>query len=125
MVVLKAKQSFLMMQYSFITTSRCTAEHGPTDFLNCDNNGTQDEKLKIMIIKDCLQCTWQAVSYDHYFNVFILRSGVITIEKVRGTVFGFVEVKQGHRDKTIVHRQKRLFSFQNDHFLYFLTIKAL
>ena len=23
------------------------------------------------------------------------------------------------RDKTILHRQKRLFSFQNDHFLYF------
>ena len=56
---------------------------------------------------------------------FILRSAVITIEKVRGTVLGFVQVQRGHRDKTIVYRQKRLYSFQNDHFLYFLTTKAL
>jgi len=49
MVVLKAKQSFLTMYYSFITMSLFylyKAEHGPTDFLNCDNTGTQDEKLK-------------------------------------------------------------------------------
>jgi len=59
MVVLKAKQSFLTMYYSVITTSPlylCKAGHGPTDFLNCDNNGTKDEKLEIMIIKDCLSC---------------------------------------------------------------------
>ena len=31
----------------------------------------------------------------------------------------------GRRDNTILHRQKRLLSFQNDHFLYFLTIKVL
>ena len=31
----------------------------------------------------------------------------------------------GRRDNTILHRQKRLLSSQNDHFLYFLTIKAL
>ena len=24
------------------------AGHGPTDFLNCDNSGTQDKKLEIM-----------------------------------------------------------------------------
>jgi len=41
-------------------------------------------------------------------------------QKVRGTVLGFVKVQRGRRDKTILHRQKRLFSFQNDHFLYFL-----
>ena len=26
---------------------------------------------------------------------------------------------------TLLHCQKRLLNFQNDHFLYFLTIKAL
>jgi len=42
------------MQYSFITTSPLylyKAGHGTMDLiLNCDNNGTQDEKLEIMII---------------------------------------------------------------------------
>jgi len=41
-VVLKAKQSFLTMQYSAITSSPLylyKAGHGP-DFLNCDNSGT-------------------------------------------------------------------------------------
>ena len=50
MVLLKAKQSFLTMQYSFITTSpfyTYKAGHGTTDFLNCDNNGTQDVKFEI------------------------------------------------------------------------------
>jgi len=56
----------------------------------------------------------QAVFDDHYFKLFILRSVVITIEKVRGTVFGCTT---GRRDKTILHHQKRLFSFQNDQFL--------
>ena len=44
------------MQYSVITTSPLylyKAGHGPTDFLNCDNCGTQNEKLEIMIIRDC------------------------------------------------------------------------
>ena len=62
MVVLKAKQSFLTMQYSFITTSLLflyKAGHGTTDFLNCDNNGMQDEKLEIMIIIECLPCTFR------------------------------------------------------------------
>ena len=57
MVFLKAKQSFLAMPYSVITTSPLflyKADHSPTDFLNCDNSGTQDEKLEIMIIRDCL-----------------------------------------------------------------------
>ena len=56
MLVLKAKQSFLTMQYRVITTSPMylyKAGHGPTDFLSCVN-GTQDEKLEIMIIRDCL-----------------------------------------------------------------------
>ena len=35
-----------------------TAGHGPTDFLNCDNSGMQDEKLELMIIRDCLSCTF-------------------------------------------------------------------
>ena len=34
---------------------------------------------------------------------------------------GFVLVQQGRRDRTRLHRQKQLFSFQNEHFLYFLT----
>ena len=34
---------------------------------------------------------------------------------------GFVLVQQGRRDKTQLHCQKRLFSFQNEYFLYFLT----
>ena len=49
MVVLKAKQSCLTMQYSVITTSPLylyKARHGPTDFLNRDNSGTQHEKLE-------------------------------------------------------------------------------
>ena len=53
------------------------------------------------------------------FSFFILRSVVITIQKVRGTVSGFVRVQHRRRDKTILHRQKRLLNFQNDHFLYF------
>ena len=27
----------------------------------------------------------------------------------------FVQVQQGRRDETILHRQKQLFSFQNEH----------
>ena len=36
------------------------------------------------------ECTWQAVSDDHYFKFFILCSVAITIEKVHGTVFGYL-----------------------------------
>ena len=71
------------------------------------------------------ECTWQAVSDDHYYKFLILRSAVITIQKVRGTVSGFVLVQRGHRGNTLLHRQKRLLGFQNDHFLYFLITKAL
>ena len=38
---------------------------------------------------------------------------------------GFVQQQRGRRDNTILPRQTRLLSFQNKHFLYFLTIKAL
>ena len=38
------------------------------------------------------------------------------IQKVRRTVFGCVQVQRGRHDNTILHRQKRLFSFQNAHF---------
>ena len=31
---------------------------------------------------------------------------VITIQKVRGTVSGFIQVQRGRRDNTILHRQK-------------------
>ena len=61
MVVLKAKHSCLTRQYCVITTSPLylyKTGHGPTDFLNCDNSGTQDEKLEILIIRDCLPCTF-------------------------------------------------------------------
>ena len=71
MVVLKAKQSFVTMQYSVITTSSLylyKAGHGPTDFLNCDNSGMQDEKLEIMITRDCLPCTLIPLMID-YINL--------------------------------------------------------
>ena len=58
MIVLKAKQSFLKMQYIVLSRRpRCTCTQLDTDFLNCDNSGTQDEKLEIMIIRNCLSCT--------------------------------------------------------------------
>ena len=41
---------------------------------------------------------------------------VNTIQKVRRTVFGCVQVQRGRRANTILHRQKRLLSFQNAHF---------
>jgi len=34
-------------------------------------------------------------------------------------VSNFVQVQRGRRDQT--HRQKRLFRFQNEHFLYFFN----
>ena len=55
--------------YSVITTSPLylyTVGHGPTDFLNCDNSRTQDEKLEIMIIRNCLPCTLRL--YELNFN---------------------------------------------------------
>ena len=61
---------------------------------------------------------------DHYFKFCILRSVVLTQFRslyVRRPVSGFVQVQQGRRDRTRLHRQKQLFSFQNEHFLYFLT----
>ena len=47
------------------------------------------------------------------------------MQKVSGTVSGFVQVQRGRRDTTVLYRQKRLLSFQNDHFLYFLAIKSI
>ena len=49
--------------YSVITTS-------PLDFLNCDNSGTKDEKLEIMIIRDCLPCTFIPLMID-YINLYL------------------------------------------------------
>ena len=60
------------------------------------------------------ECTWQAVSQVFH----------PAFRCVRGTVSGFVQVQRGCRDNTILHRQKQLLSFQNEHFLYFLIIKA-
>ena len=57
----KLSKAFLTMQYSVITTSPLylyKAWHGPTDFLNCDYNGMQDEKLEIMISRECHTCTF-------------------------------------------------------------------
>ena len=43
----------------------------------------------------------------HYFKFFILRSVMLTqFRKAVG-------VQRGRRDNTILHRQKRLFSFHN------------
>jgi len=50
---------------------------------------------------------------------------VNTIQKVRGIVSGFLQVQRGRRNNTMLHRQKRLLSFQNEHFVYFLTIKSI
>ena len=33
----------------------------------------------------------------------------------------FVQVQRTRRDKTLLHRQKRLFSFQNEEFVSVLT----
>ena len=93
----------------------------------CENcHGKKWLKLKVYIVNHKgNECTWQAVSDDHYFKFFILHSAVITIQKVCGTVSRFVQVQRGRRDNTILHGHERLLSFQNDHFLYFLTIKAV
>ena len=88
-------------------------------------NGKKWLKLKVYIVNYKGESTWQAVSDDQYFKFFILRSAVITIQKVRGTMSSFVQVQRGRRDNTILPRQTRVLSFQNDHFLYFLTIKAV
>jgi len=69
---LKAKQSFLTMQYSLHTTSPLymyKAGHSPTDFLNCDNSGTQDEQFEIIIIRDCLSCTFIPLMFG-YINLY-------------------------------------------------------
>jgi len=73
MVVLKAEQSFLTMQDSVNTTSPLylhKAGHGPTDFLNRDNSGTQYAKPELMIISDCLPCTFIPLMIG-YINLFI------------------------------------------------------
>ena len=52
-------------------------------------------KIKVYIVNHKgKECTWQAVSDDHYFKFFILRSDVITIQKVCGTVSSFVQVQR-------------------------------
>ena len=81
--------------------------------------------MKVYIVNHKGDVHDKGVSDDHNLKCFILRSSVITIQKVCGTVPGFVQVQRGRRDNTILHHQKRLLSFQNDHLLYFLTIKAL
>ena len=73
-------------------------------------------KIKVYIVNHKRNVHDKQSLDDHYFKFFILRSVVITIQKVRGTVSGFVQVQRGRRDKTVLHRQKRLLSFQNDRF---------
>ena len=48
-------------------------------------------KDKGLYIQSQGEYTRKAVSDDHYFKFFILRSAVITIQKVRGTVSDFVQ----------------------------------
>ena len=51
-------------------------------------------KIKVYIVNHTGNVHDKAVSDVHYFKFFIPRSVVITIEKVRGTVFGFVQVRR-------------------------------
>ena len=73
---------------------------------NC--HGKKWLKIKVYIVNHNGNVhVWQAFSDDHFFKFFILHSVVITIQKVRGTMSGFVQVQRGRRDNTILHRQKR------------------
>ena len=53
---------------------------------------------------------------DYYLNFNILHSIVLTIQKV--CRFNLLQVPRVRYDKTL-HRQKRLLSFQNEHFFVF------
>ena len=67
----------------------------------------------------------KAVSGDHYFKFFILRSVVLTqFRESVGPCSALYKYNGGRLDNTVLHRQKRLLSVQNEHFMYFLTIKA-
>jgi len=49
---------------------------------------------------------------DHYLKFCILRSIVLTIQNV--CRLNFLQVPRGHCGKTLLHRQKPLFSFQTN-----------
>ena len=51
-----------------------------------------------------------------------MRSVVLT--QFRKSVGPFPAVYKYNGNVVVLHRQKRLFSFQNEHVLYFLTIEA-
>ena len=63
--------------------------------------------------------------FNYKGNVHGTQSLMIVISSLSSCVSGFAQIQWGRRDNTTLHRQKLLLSFQNDHFLYFLTIKAL
>ena len=55
---------------------------------------------------------------DHYLKFCILRSIVLTIQKV--CRLDFLQVPRGRCGKTLLHHQKRLLSFQNEHLFVFI-----
>ena len=92
--------------------------------------------ITVKFIKKFVHTVWKEmakVNINHKENVHGKQSLMIiissffhhafrcvnTIQKVRGTVSGSVQLQRGRRDNTILHRQKQLLSFQNEHFLYF------
>jgi len=54
---------------------------------------------------------------DHLLKFCILRSIVLIIQKV--SRLDFLKVPRGHCGETLLHRQKPLVSFQNEHLFVF------
>ena len=55
---------------------------------------------------------------DHYLKFCILRSIVLAIQNV--CRLDFLQVPRGRCGKTLLHHQKRLLSFQNEHLFVFI-----
>ena len=99
----------LLTQYRTIE-QMCSDAHSITlNVYIVNHKGIVHDKQSLMIIVSSVWSAFRCVN---------------TIQKVRGTVSCVVQVQRGRRDNTILHRQNRLPSFQNEYFLYFLTIKA-
>ena len=94
---------------------------------------TEVKFMKKFLHAVCENCHGNKKIYivNHKGNVYGKQSLMIIISSFSSCVpllsqfrkSGFVQVQRGRRKGTILHRQKWLLSFQNDHFLYFLTIK--